>query len=153
MTCAASAFITAAEWKGRGSSLARRLASEQNDCLRRVTGAYKSTPIAMLEELTGCPPINLVLAKQAARFEIRATEEKTGVWRGAWERIKLLVQSARGRKRRKTLADPMLQATDALDRKSLKTRCEEAWQALQATESQGNRRLSGIVKWKTQKMI
>ena len=63
MTYAASAFITAAEWKGRGSSLARRLASEQNDCLRRVTGAYKSTPTAMLEELTGCPPINLVLTK------------------------------------------------------------------------------------------
>jgi len=47
----------------------------------------------------------------------------------------------------------MLQATDALDSKSSKTRCEEAWQALQATESQGNRRLGGTVKWKTQKTI
>ena len=149
ITYAASAFTSAVEWKGRGSSLARRLAGEQNDCLRRVTGAYKSTPVVMLEELTGCPPINLVLAKQAARFEIRDIEEKTGAWKGAWERIKSLVQSARGRKRRKVLADPMSQATDTLDGKSSKTRCEEAWQALQATESQGNRRLGRAVKWKT----
>ena len=47
----------------------------------------------------------------------------------------------------------MSQATDALDGKSSKTRCEEAWQALKATESQGNRRLGGAVKWKTQKSI
>jgi hypothetical protein len=63
MTYIVSAFITAAKWKGRGSSLVRRLASEQNDCLHRVTGTYKSMLIAMLKELTGCPLINLVLAK------------------------------------------------------------------------------------------
>jgi len=63
MAYAVLVFITAAEWKGRGSSLARCLASEQNDYLRKVTGAYKSTLIAILEELIGCPLINLVLAK------------------------------------------------------------------------------------------
>ena len=45
----------------------------------------------MLEELTDCTPINFILAKQAARFEIRATGEKTGAWKGAWEKIKALI--------------------------------------------------------------
>ena len=86
----------AAEWKGRGSRLAKCLAAKQNDCLRRVIGAYKSTLIAMLEELIDCPPINLILARQAAHFEIRATEEKTRAWKDAWERIKSLVRNVRG---------------------------------------------------------
>jgi len=38
----------------------------------------------------------------------------------------LLVQSARGWKRRKTLADPMLQVTNTLDKKLSKTQYEEA---------------------------
>ena len=50
ITYAASTFTLAIEWKERGSGLERRLANEQNNYSRRVTGAYKSTPIAMLEE-------------------------------------------------------------------------------------------------------
>jgi len=91
----------------------------------------------------------MAIFKQAARFEIRATEEKTGAWKGAWGRIKSLVQSARGQKRRRAPADPMSQATDTLDGKSPKTRCKEAWQVLQTTELQGNHRLGRMVKWKT----
>jgi len=57
----------------------------------RGGSAYKSMPIAILEELIDCPPINFVLAKQAARFEIRAIEEKTRAWKGTWEKIKSLI--------------------------------------------------------------
>ena len=38
-------------------------------------------PVIMLKELIDYPPINLVLAKQAARFEIQAIEEKTRAWK------------------------------------------------------------------------
>ena len=51
----------------------RVLAREQNDWLRRVTGAYKSTPIPALESLTHCLSINLLPAKQTVLFEERAT--------------------------------------------------------------------------------
>jgi len=64
--------------KGRGSGLTKRRSGEQNDCLRLIMGAYKSTPVAVLEELIDCPLINLVLAKKVARFRARAVKEKSG---------------------------------------------------------------------------
>ena len=49
----------------------------QNECLRRVTGAYKRTPRAALERETGIPPIDLYMevnryrrADDIARHEV-----------------------------------------------------------------------------------
>lgn len=51
--------------------------------MRRFTGAYKTTPITVLEEMTNCPPIDLVLDRQVSRFALCATEITTGRWTSA----------------------------------------------------------------------
>ena len=54
---------------------------EQNDYLRKVTGAYKITPVAVLEDLIGCPPINLAAAARVVSFEISIALTK------AWQTV------------------------------------------------------------------
>jgi len=57
---AASAITWRAAVEDRGKVMERALTKEQNACLRRVTGAYKSTPIKTMESLTNCPPIKRI---------------------------------------------------------------------------------------------
>jgi len=101
----ASTYVISKDRQGRGSTLLRQLMKEQNDCLRKVTGAYGTTPVAVLEDLIGCPPINLAAAARVASFEISTAPTKA--WQTAWERTTLLIQSRRRGRRRLTLPDPM----------------------------------------------
>ena len=151
---AASVVTTPNCTSDRGKATERALAKEQNDCLRRVTGAYKSTPITALETLTGCPPINLLLAKQAALFEQRACAPD-GKWTDSWSRIKAHVGAARGRRRvdMTKVADPMGKYTSWLRGQAPKKAMEESWQALQAKEGPGRRSVGSRLPWKKQKEI
>ena len=56
--------------KGRGTGLVTRLQTEQNKCLRVITGAYKSTPVKVLEAEANCMPIGIVLAHILCKQEI-----------------------------------------------------------------------------------
>ena len=47
---------------------AGKLEKVQNKCLRTVTGAYKATPIAVLEMETYTPPLDLYLNARLAKF-------------------------------------------------------------------------------------
>ena len=125
----------------------RHLAREQNDCLRMVTGAYKTTPIAVLEDITGCPPINLVASARAANFVTSTAPTKA--WQTAWERMKLLIQSRRrGRRRQPEPLDPMQKITSMTTQASI----EEAWQTLRDTERQ-KRRLCPYIPWSQQRKV
>ena len=55
----------------------RQLEVTQNMCLRAITGAYKSTPIAVLEHKAGCPPLAIQLKKQAAAYTERTRTGST----------------------------------------------------------------------------
>ena len=68
----------AQEWNIRpnGKALAAKIAAPlhkvQNDCLRKVTGAYKRTPRAALERETQTPPIDLYMEIIKGQRAIRA---------------------------------------------------------------------------------
>ena len=53
--------------------LAKPIQKVQNQCLRRITGAYKRTPIAALEREAAVPPIGLYLETRTLQ---RAAETK-----------------------------------------------------------------------------
>src|SRR6266487_4112672 len=57
--------------------LAARLQKQQNHGLRIVLGAYKATPIRMLETELYVPPLDLWLNRQVARFQ--AWLERLGI--------------------------------------------------------------------------
>ena len=103
LTYAASTFTTIENAfggkKGRGKGIVARFATEQNKCLRTVTGAYRSTPVKALEAEANCAPIGIELAKRAAAFETKMMDGTA--WPDAWGRIKRLVASARRTKSRK----------------------------------------------------
>ena len=46
----------------------RQLDVAQNLCLRTITGAYKSTPIAVLEHKIGFPPLQIYLEELAIAY-------------------------------------------------------------------------------------
>jgi hypothetical protein len=48
----------------------------QNECLRKVTGAYKRTPRAVLERETGVPPVDLYMEVNRYRRANNITEYK-----------------------------------------------------------------------------
>ena len=77
----------------------KKLTKIQNECLRRVTGAYKATPIPVLEAEASIAPLEyqldkLVLQHQALRGTHPATKEGN-------ERIARYFQGSRGRKRKR----------------------------------------------------
>src|SRR5436190_4314811 len=53
---------------------AARLRSVQNKCLRIVSGAYRATPISVLETETFTPPLDLYLDARLAQFRLRHKE-------------------------------------------------------------------------------
>ena len=96
-----------------------KLAKIQNGCLRKVTGAYRATPIPVLEAEASVAPLGyqldkLVLQHQALRGTHANTKEGN-------ERIARHLQSGRGRKR-KRVPTPTVEketwALKALDAKS-----------------------------------
>ena len=48
----------------------------QNECLRKVTGAYKRTPRAALERETGIPPVDLYMEVNRYRRADNTTGHK-----------------------------------------------------------------------------
>jgi len=67
-------------WAGgkKGEGLQERtlrpLITLQNKCLRRITGAYKRTPVAALEKDTNIPPIQLYTRAQAYKYTLNSDQ-------------------------------------------------------------------------------
>jgi hypothetical protein len=53
----------------RVKGIARKLATTQSQCLCIVAGAYRATPIRLLEVETATPPLDLYLDKRVVEFE------------------------------------------------------------------------------------
>ena len=51
-----------------------QLDTAQNQCLRTIAGAYKSTPIAVLEHEMGFPPLQIYLEELAVAYTKRTRE-------------------------------------------------------------------------------
>lgn len=98
----ASAWHTySREAKAKG--LASRLLAEQSRCLRVVAGAYKATPIPLLEVETGCPPLDVYLDERLAAFEQRLRSSPAAAYLitiKATLRATILRRRGRGRLRR-----------------------------------------------------
>lgn len=160
LTYAASTFATIENTlggkQGRGSGIVLQLDKEQNKCLRVVTGAYRSTPVNVLEAEAHCKPINLILAERAAAFEARATGEG-GVWPETWDRITRLIARAkrggRGRERGVHLLDPMRQWASWTAGTTAKKKTEERWRDLQLREGVHQRKPRVGVRWNTARKI
>ena len=78
-------------------SLLKPLRKVQNQCLRRVTGAYRRTPIAAIEKEAAIPPIQLhietaALQRAAKTASDRVEKESEEALEGIW---KALVKSRR----------------------------------------------------------
>ena len=61
-----------------GPSISKELAVVQNHALRCVAGAYKASPVTLLESELGIPPLELYLASQHAAFEGRLRDSGLG---------------------------------------------------------------------------
>jgi hypothetical protein len=60
----------------------------QNNCLRAISGAYRSTPIRNLEVEVGVPPLGIHLDSIQARFRVKLEEsEAVVVIREAVEKV------------------------------------------------------------------
>jgi len=122
--------------------------------LAQGDGRVQVHPTKTMESLTNCPPINLLLAKQAALFEERAMGPE-GKWTDIWKRAKMHISSARGRKRvdvSKT-ADPFGGFRGWLQGRSPKVAMEQTWAALRSKETGGRRGTGKHLDWKKQKKI
>lgn len=101
----ASAYHTPSEKGGKARGIAARLAPLQARSLRQVAGAYRATPIRMLEAETDVPPMDLYLNQELAAFEARPKETgMAAVIRNAYAKIRerLRRRGAAGRPRRLT---------------------------------------------------
>ena len=76
-----------------------KLAKIQNECLRKVTGAYRATPIPVLEAEASVAPLEYQLDKLVLQHQaLRGTHANT---REGNERIARHFQGGRGRKRKR----------------------------------------------------
>src|SRR5436189_575749 len=65
-----------------------KLATFQNECLRRITGAYKATPIPELQHEAGIPAIDTQIEAQILSSQIsQASTEETGLIEKECKRI------------------------------------------------------------------
>jgi hypothetical protein len=83
----------------RVKGIASKLATMQSQCLRVVSGAYRATPVRLLEVETATPPIDLYLNKWVADFERRL--ERTGkgnLLRAICNRVATRLQQRRQRR-------------------------------------------------------
>lgn len=76
---------------------ARKLAVVQNGCLRTVLGAYKATPVPVLEAESMTPPIQLQLNRLVMRS--KANRGTHPLVHQGNEKIKKRLQKGRGRRR------------------------------------------------------
>ena len=63
--------------KHRPKGIVAKLAASQSSCLRVVTGAYRATPVHLLEAEAAVTPLDIYLNKRVADFEVRL--ERTGM--------------------------------------------------------------------------
>ena len=64
------------EQKPKG--VAKQLATNQAQCLRTVSGAYRATPVRFLEAETATPPLDLYLNRRVADLEGRLEHSGKG---------------------------------------------------------------------------
>jgi hypothetical protein len=86
----------------RIKGIASKLATLQSQCLRVVSGAYRATPVRLLEVETATPPLDLYLNKWVADFEQRL--ERTGkgdLIRAICNRVATRLQQRRQRRQRR----------------------------------------------------
>ena len=57
--------------------MVKRLEELQNGCLRAVCGAYKATPVRLLELEAAVPPLDIYLSYRNSRFERKLESRKT----------------------------------------------------------------------------
>lgn len=90
----------------------REFAAVQNRCLRRVSGAYKATPIRMLETEAAVAPLHLYLNKRVAEF-VRRSEEtgKAQLIRSACKTAAGILDRAPNRRYRLTAAPSPIEST------------------------------------------
>jgi hypothetical protein len=62
----------------RQKGVAKQLATNQSQCLRIVSGAYRATPVRFLEVETATPPLDLYLNRRVADFERRLEHSGKG---------------------------------------------------------------------------
>lgn len=62
----------------------------QSDCVRTVTGAYKATPIHILETKAKVPLVDLYLKEKVAQFELRI--EQSGIASQIWDECTPITQ-------------------------------------------------------------
>jgi hypothetical protein len=98
-----------------------KLKKVQNKCLRVVAGAYRATPVSVLETETFTPPLNLHLDAKLARFRLR--HKQSGMEElvtASCTQIRRKLMRGRPRRRRRTRRD---ESTEGEKR----TRWAEAW--------------------------
>ena len=82
-------------------SLIRPLEVIQNRCLRTIAGAYRATPIPLLESETGVLPVRDYFSKLQAQYQLKKQNSLgEGLITSACERIQRQLQGSRGRTRR-----------------------------------------------------
>src|SRR5437762_7042919 len=74
-----------------------KLATFQNECLRRITGAYKATPIPELQHEAGIPAIDTQIEAQILSSQIsQASTEETGLIEKECKRIDEMIWKPKG---------------------------------------------------------
>ena len=81
--------------------ISRSLATQQNRCLRVITGAYRATPVRHLETEAGVLPLDLYLSKRLAVFEARLEASGKGqLIKDVCAGLRHALRQRRGRPRR-----------------------------------------------------
>src|SRR6266480_335715 len=81
-----------------------KLATFQNECLRRITGAYKATPIPELQHEAGIPAIDTQIEAQILSSQIsQASTEETGLIEKECKRIDKMIWKPKGSNHRKEI--------------------------------------------------
>ena len=94
----------------RVKGIARKLATTQSQCLRVVAGAYRATPVRLLEVETAIPPLDLYLNKRVVEFEQRLESTgKNGIISAACNRVATRLQRQRKRRQRHATVPPTMQ--------------------------------------------
>jgi hypothetical protein len=91
----------------RVKGIAKKLATMQSKCLRVVAGAYRATPVRLLEVETATPPLDLYLDKWVADFERRLERTgKGGLIQAVCNRVATRLRHRRQRRRHAAIETP-----------------------------------------------
>lgn len=95
MTYGSPVWSVKADGRGIKGTKTRALEEVQNKCLRRITGAYKRTPVAAIEREVAVPPLDLYIRSLSIQRAVKVADHKvTGeictalnqVWKAAKQR-------------------------------------------------------------------